>query len=185
VGSGAQLGVGVAQAGQLGDPQAGIEGHVQQGVVAAAGPGVPVRGGQQGVCLGSAEVAQLVALGFLGRDGQDPGDEPGVLGVTQRRVAEEGADGGQPRVAGAHAVAPVLLQVIQEAGHERRVEVGQVQLAGLLAGAVLRVAQDQPPGVPVGGHGVGAGAELAGEPLGEEGLQGRGQGGHEHAPGPV
>jgi len=32
-----------------------------------------------------------------------------------------------------------VLQVVQEAGHERRVEVGQVQLARLLAGAVLGV----------------------------------------------
>src|SRR5216684_9355709 len=137
VSPGAELDVAVAQAGQLGDPQAGVDGHVQQGVVAPAGPGGPVRGGQQGVCLGLAEVAQLVALCSLGGDGQDPGDEPGVFGVTQRRVAEEGADGGQARVPGAHAVAPFLLQVVQEAGDEGRVEVGQVQLAGLLAGAVL------------------------------------------------
>src|SRR5882724_5851605 len=153
--------------------------------VAQAGPGGPVRGGQQGVCLGLAEVAQLVALCSLGGDGQDPGDEPGVFGVTQRRVAEEGADGGQARVPGAHAIAPFLLQVVQEAGDEGRVEVGQVQLAGLLAGAVLRVAQQEPPAVAVGGHGVGAGVALAGEPAGEERLQGGGESAHEAAPSPV
>jgi len=43
VSPGAQLDVGV-------DPQVGTDGHVQQGVVAPAGPGVPVRGQQGRVC---------------------------------------------------------------------------------------------------------------------------------------
>ena len=38
----------------------------------------------------------------------------GVLGMAEGGVAEERADGGQARVAGADAVAAFLLEVVQE-----------------------------------------------------------------------
>ena len=88
------------------------------------------------------------------------------------------------RVAGAHAVAAFLLEVVQEAADERGVQVAQVQPARLLAGAVVRVAQQQPPGVTVGGDGVDAGVALVDQPLGEERFQGRGEVAHEPAPMP-
>ena len=59
-----------------------------------------------------------------------------MLGMAEGGVAEERADGREARVAGAHAVAAFLLEVVQEAADERGVEVGQVELAGLFAGAV-------------------------------------------------
>lgn len=46
-------------------------------------------------------------------------DEPGVLGMAQRRVVEEGADGGQAGVPGAGAVVTLLLQVLQEGADDR------------------------------------------------------------------
>src|SRR3954453_16642898 len=107
-----------------------------------------------------------------------------MLGMAEGGVAEERADGGEARVAGAHAVAAFLLEVVQEAADERGVEVGQVELTGLFAGAVLRVAQHQPPGVTVGGDGIGAGMGLVDQPLGEERFQGRGEVAHEPAPMP-
>jgi hypothetical protein len=64
----------------------------------------------------------------FGWDRQDPRDGFGVFGVGQRGVAEQGVDGGQPGVAGADAVAAVTLEVIEEAGDQWRVEVGQIQL---------------------------------------------------------
>ena len=51
----------------------------------------------------------------------------------------------------------------------------------LFAGALLSEAQQQPPGVPIGGHGVRAGVALAHEAFGEEGLEGRGQRAHDGA----
>jgi hypothetical protein len=71
-----------------------------------------------------------------------------------------------------------LLQIGEEAGDERGVEVGDVELAGLLADTGDGEAEQQPPGVAVGGNGVRAGAALADEPLGEVGLQGRGERAH-------
>jgi len=49
-----------------------------------------------------------------------------VLGVVQRRVLEQGADRGQPGVAGPGAVAAVVLQVVQERPDRLRVQVGDV-----------------------------------------------------------
>ena len=101
-----------------------------------------------------------------------------MLGVAESGVAEQRVDSGQPRVAGARAVAPVAAQVFQEGSDEIGVEVVQAQLAGRGAGAGLGEGQQQAEGVPVGGHGVAADLALGDQPVGEEGLQDRGEGGH-------
>src|SRR5260221_334843 len=75
-------------------------------------------------------------------------------------------------------VGGVLLMVGQEVCDERGVQVDEVELAGLVAGAAGGEAEQQPQGVAVGGDGVGAGVALADEPLGEVGLQGRGERAH-------
>jgi len=77
VGAGAELDVLVAQAGELGDAQAGLGGDVEQGVIPPSGPGVLAWSGYQGFELGMGQVADLVVLAALGRDGQDAGDEAG------------------------------------------------------------------------------------------------------------
>jgi hypothetical protein len=81
---------------------------VEHGVVAPPGAGGAVRGGEQRVCLGLGEVGDQGLVCAFGGDGQDAGDEGGVLGVAQRRVAESGVDRGEPRVAGPDAVAAVF-----------------------------------------------------------------------------
>ena len=75
----------------------------------------------------------------------------GVLGVAQRGVPVERVDRRQPGVAGAGAVAAVVLEVVEERADQRRVEVGEVESAGLLAGLLWREAQQQPERVAVGG----------------------------------
>ena len=82
------------------------------------------------------------------RDGQDAADLGGVLGGVQRRVAEQGADRGQPGVAGGDGVGPPGLQVLKERGDHLGVQVGDVQLAGLLAGLLGGELQQQAAGVP-------------------------------------
>jgi hypothetical protein len=153
------------------------------GVVAAAGAGRAVGGAEQGGGLIFGEPGDQGLVGALGGDGQDAGDEGGVLGVAQRRVAERGVDRGEPRVAGADAVAAVFLQVVQERGDGGSVHVGEVEAGRLLSGAAGGECEQHAPGVAVGGDGVAARAALAGQPLGEERFEGRGQGGHRAAPG--
>jgi len=62
----------------------------------------------------------------------------GVLGVAQGGVAVERVDRRQPGVAGPRAVASVFFEVFEERADQRRVEVVEVQLEGLLAGLLVR-----------------------------------------------
>ena len=71
-------------------------------------------------------------LAASGGDGEHPGDEAGVLGVAERRVVEQRADGSQTSVPGAGAVVALLFQVVQEGPDDGGVEVCQVQPQGSL-----------------------------------------------------
>ena len=74
-----------------------------------------------------------------------------VLGVPQRHVPVERVDRCQPGVPGPGAVVSVLLEVGEERADQRRVEIVDVELAGLLAGSLMREGQEQPERVAVGG----------------------------------
>jgi hypothetical protein len=116
-------------------------------VVAPARPGRGVAGCEQRGEFGLGEVADQVALVPFGRDGEHALDRCRVLGMTQGRVGEQRVDRCQPVVAGADAVVPVVLEVVQERGDERGVQIGDVQLAGLLAGLPGGELQQQAAGV--------------------------------------
>ena len=175
----AQVDVADREAGELGGAQPGLAGQHQQGLVAAAGPGGQVGGGQQGRDLVFGEVGDQGLVVALGRDRQDPLDVGGVLGVAQRRVLEQGVDRGQPGVAGPDAVAAVVLQVVQERPDRLRVQVGDVQPGRGLARALGGEDDQHLDGVPVGGDRVAAGLALQRQPVGEERLQRGGEGGHD------
>jgi len=87
--SGVQADVGAAERGEFGDPQAGLDGQDQQGVIAATGPGVSVRGGEKRGDLGLGEVGDQPAIEAFGGDRQDALDDCGVLGVAQRGEPEQ------------------------------------------------------------------------------------------------
>ncbi len=86
----------------------------------------------------------------------------GVLGVAQRGEAEQRVDRGQPGVAGAGAVAALVFEVVQERADQRRVEVGDVELARAACRCAGRRSRAAAAGVAVGGDGVRAGAAAAG-----------------------
>ena len=178
---GADHDVGDGEPGQLGDPQPGLDGKHEHGVVASAGPRCPVAGSEQRVDLGVGEVGDEVALETLAGDGQHPLDRRGVLGMAQGGVAEQGVDGGKPMVAGAHAVVAVAFEVLQERRDKRGVEVAEVEVAWLCAGPLGGEGEQQPERVAVSGDRVRAGPALADQPLGEEGLQGGRERGHGRA----
>jgi hypothetical protein len=174
--------VGAAEADELRDAQPGLDGEQEEGMVASARRGRPVRGREDGLDLLGAEERDEAALEALGGDGQHPLDERGMLGMAQRGVAEERADGSQARVAGAHGVAAVALEVVEEGADERRVEVREVEPRGRRARPLGGEPQEEPPGVAVGGDGLRAGLPLPDEPLGEERLEGRGERAHGRSP---
>src|SRR5664280_1633028 len=91
--------------------------------------------------------------------------------MTERGVAEQGAQRGQPGVAGGDGHAPIIFEVGEKSSDGRCLEVGEVQLGRKRAGGVGHVREQLPERVAVGGHRVGAGLALRDESLGEEGLQ--------------
>jgi hypothetical protein len=129
VGAGAEADVPAGEGGELGGPQPGRDRELDPGVVAAAGAGGRVRGGEQGFGFGVGEESDDCLVAAFGGDRQDPGDVSGVLGVAQRGEGEQGADCGEPGVAGPYAVAPLVLDVVEESGDQRGVQVGDVQPA--------------------------------------------------------
>jgi len=110
-------------------------------VIAPAEPAALVRCGQQRLDLRRVEVADVLALMAFGGDGHHPGDRLGVLGMLQGGVPEEGVDRRQPVVARAATVAAIGLQVGEEGTDQRRIEVCEVQLEGLLAGLLVGVGE--------------------------------------------
>jgi len=166
--SGAQDDVPAAEAGELGDPQPGLDREEQQRVVPPAEEARPVRGDEDRLDLVVGEEGDDRALEALRWDGQDPPDQRGVLGMAARREPEQRVDRRQARVAGAHAVAPVALEVIEEPPDRRSAEILEPEIGRGLAGLLLDEAEQEADRVAVGGDGVGARPALGDEPLGEE-----------------
>ena len=178
MGAAAEHHVLASQSDQLGDPQAGLDRDEQQGVVAPADPAGAVGAGQEGVDFVLGQELHDGALGALGRDGKDACDEGGVLGMAEGGEAEHGVQRGEAGVAGADGVAALGLEVVQEGADELGVEVLELQPGRRPAGLLCGEGQEQLEGVPVGGHGVGAGLALADQPQREVGLEGWGELGH-------
>ena len=105
-----------------------------------------------------------------------------MLGVVKRQVREQRVDRREAVVAAADAVAASFLEVVQERGDQRRVELGDVQLAGRIAGPVLREGEQQPERLAVGGDRVRARSALGDQPVGEIGLHRGGERRHRAPP---
>ena len=148
------------------------------GVIAPAGPGGSVWSGEQRVDLGLGEVADHGRVEPLLGDREHACDQLCLLGRFQRRVVEERVDRGQTRVAGPHAVAAVGLEMAEERGDRRGVEVLELELRRRLPGLLVHEHQQQSEAVAVCRDRVRAGVALAGETVGEEPLQERRQRGH-------
>lgn len=97
--SDAEVDVGHGQSDQLADAEAGLDGQSEHGMVAAAGPGALVAGGQQGVGF-MVEEADQIALDPCSGDRQNALDDRSVFGMPQRGVGEQRVDCREPGVAG-------------------------------------------------------------------------------------
>jgi len=93
-----------------------------------------------------------------------------VLGVLKRHVGEQRVDRSETVVAAADAVAASFLEVRQERGDQRRVELRDVQVAGRSPGALGGEMEQQPERLAVGSDRVRARAALGDQPLTEVGL---------------
>ena len=106
-------------------------------MIASAGPGGPVRAGQQRFDLVFGEEPDDGGVGAFRGDRQDPADGRGVVGAAQRRVGEQGVDRGEAVVAGRGAVAAPGFEVVEERPDQRGVNVGEVESRGRRAELLL------------------------------------------------
>ena len=110
----AEVHIAAAQPGELGESQAGLQRHEQERMVSSARPGARVGRRHQRVGLALGEERDLACLAALLGDGEHLLDRRRVFRVAVGGEAVEGTQRCQTGVAGADAVSPLMLQVVQE-----------------------------------------------------------------------
>jgi hypothetical protein len=98
---------------------------------------------------------------------------------------EKRAQGREAAIPGPDAVPAVNLQVSQEVPQKGWGEILDGNPGGCLVQPFRGESEQEPEGVPVAGHRVGAGALLLEQPLGEKALQERSEGGGLHGATPL
>jgi integrase/recombinase XerD len=161
------------QARDLRQTQTRLHGHEHECVVTPPAQGAQVRRAQQGVCLLAREKADLRSSAAHAGNGQHALNLRRVLRHLERRVAKERANGRQAQVAAARTDAAAVLQVLQERGDQRCVDLFELETLWCNAKPLLREAQQLPKAVAVRGDRVGAALALLHQPAREEGLQQR------------
>ena len=129
----AEVDIAAAQADQFGGAKAGLHREGEQRRVAPPGPGHSSRGGEKGAQFRLGQEGHQPPIKALRRDRQNPFDDGGMVGMPKCRVLKPGTDRGKPGIAGAHAVFPVLFQMVEEGADQRRIEIVNLQLEGLAA----------------------------------------------------
>jgi hypothetical protein len=86
---------------------------------------------------------------------------------------EEGANGGQAKVATAAAIVSMFLQLIEKGSDERGIEIFQGELAWHFFQLSLCEEQEQTEGITVGSDGMRTGMALSHQAICEEGLEKR------------
>src|SRR5512134_1745422 len=176
--AGAEMDIGAAKANQFGRPKTGLDSEAKQRRVTPPGPVRPIRSGEKRVDFRLRQEGHEPSFEALRRNGENALDDGGTLGVPKCCVSEQGTDGSKPRIAGAHAVLSLLFQMIEKGADQGGIEIVDIELARLLAVSVRREDQEQPQGIAIGLERVRADLALAGEAVGEERLQGRGERAH-------
>ena len=128
---GGEPNVAAAQAGELRDAQPGLDGSHEQGVVAPAGPGSPVGSVEQRLDLCVVEERDDRTIGPFGWDREHASDVSSVLGMAVLGVAKQRVDRREPQIPRADAVRALVFEVVQEGRDQRRVQLGDVELARL------------------------------------------------------
>ena len=180
MGAGAERHVLSTESGQLGNPQARLDGDEEQRAVAPSDPGGGVGAVEEGLDLLLDEELHDPALKALARDGEHALTVQSVGRVGERDVAEERVECREARVSAAGAIAALAFKVVEELAQERGVEIRKHEARRGAAEGRCGKAQEKAEGISIGGHGVSARAALLDQAVGEEGLQERGEiaGGH-------
>src|SRR5207244_11239005 len=112
VGPTAEMEIATGQSDELGCAQPGLDGEDEECIVATPGPCGAVWATKDCSYLLAGEKANQCWVKSLRRNSEYALDELGVFGVAEGGIAIERMDGGQSRVARAHAVPSFVLQVV-------------------------------------------------------------------------
>ena len=123
--------------GHLRQPKPGLHRGEDEGVVAPSRPRVSIRCRKQRIDLRAAEKADQLARESLARDGEHSLDLRCMGRQLERRVAEEGMDRGQSQIAASNAHAAAGLELIEERGDQRCVDLLERQARGRPSEALL------------------------------------------------
>ena len=130
--------------------------------------GRAVAAGQDGVHFRPRQVVDLSSWLALAGNREDAGGQVERLRRSQRGEADEGADGGQTRIAGLNAVASILFKVVEEGQDDGCIEVVEHERVGLPLAVLIKKGEQQTEGVAIGVDGLGADGLLLHEMVGEE-----------------
>jgi len=159
------------EAGQLRQPQTCLHRQGEQRMVASPNPGTAIGDRKQCFDLGVGEESDgRPSLALVG-NGEHALDMRRERWFLEGGVLEERTNGGQTRIACAHAAAPPLLKAGEKGRDQIGVQVGKIEIRGTLVSLVLCKRQQEAKRVAIRGHGVGADLSLCHQPLGEEALQ--------------
>lgn len=142
-------------------------------MIALARPGALIRGGQQGIDLGTGQEFNQGPRETLAGDGQHTLNLCGVLRRLESCVAKERVNGGEAQIAGTNAHALTLLHVIQEGHDQGSIDLLEAQPRGRLVQPSLNEFQELAKGVAIRTDGVGARLALLHQALGKEALHQR------------
>ena len=93
-----------------------------------------------------------------------------MFGMTKSRITEQRANRRQPRIAGAHTVLSVALQMVKEGTDQWRIEIVDVEFGWHLTVSFRSEDQEQPQCVAIRLKSVRTDLALADEPITEEHL---------------
>ena len=151
----------------------------EHGVVAPAGPGAAVGCGEQRVDLGVGEPGDRLALVAFGGDGQHALDRGGVFGMAAARRSRTGSGWRRAASCGCGpCCAGRCSRWSKNAAISGASRSAMSSADGVLPVLAVAKREQQPERVAVAGDGVGRGAALGDEPVGEERLQHRRERGH-------
>lgn len=132
-----------AEADDLGDTQARLNGERKEGSISRAQPTRGVRCCEQGVDLYLVQKVDRSFLVSFAGHGQDALALMSTGGLAQGDVAEEGVKSCQAGVSRASAVAPFSLQVVEKLCEKGSIQILNVKVGGILAKPLLRKGQEE------------------------------------------
>jgi hypothetical protein len=156
---------------QLGDPKASLHGEQQQGLVAMPDPGGKVGCPQKGVDLFSIQKFDGPPFVAFGRHREDSLTMQRMGRFLESHLLEERMNRRQTDTAGASAILPVVLEMIEEITNEGHVQVFDRELRGCFTEPFFCKMEEQTEGIAIPRDCIGTCSLLSKQSIRKEGLK--------------